>query len=392
MSAGLRIFQVGGMSLPFPKQTVTDTYGNDSQGKFTDFLSSMSPLVKDSQYLQKPRKIKASFLAVDMRFFHFEKADQYLRSIVGKPVPIIGYVVHGNESSMYSCDCGCYDSRGCCLTFIQSIGVVTDVGELKEKDWSEPRQFDMSIELITWWRGLDTLKWRYNATVSSTTVVAIPPSEDTFLGDEDQYPPSCEIFFANCNNCKGSFVPIVYNDCKYLYDPYYLEKRLGNSCCNSPKCCVGKSGFVVEGANMGVAYEPRMNYDYWTAPPLSIYVLSGITGNKAYINIKGTDSRLMPVRRSTKIDFEITNQILQANGYDILQETDIVVIGDFTFDKGDKILRNGMIIRDEEPLDIQPIMSYPDYFPAMLTPSFDAQVEIIGNIQSASMAHYFRRM
>lgn len=390
MPSGLHLFQVGGISLPFPKNELTDSYSNQSKGKTTDFYSAMNPLVRDTQFLQKQRKLKYKALAFDLKNYNFEFADNYLRGIVGKPVPVISYVLHGTEAKRFGCSCRCNSGNDCCgLTFLQALAIVTDVDAINTKDWASPRDFGFSIELVSPWRGVDRLKWRYHNSAMNSQVTAIKTNYD--YGKETSL-PTCAQFFKDCKECNSVFSPIVFDDdCRNIYDLEALSARLQSGCCEDNNCCVGNVGSVFEYATRGVAYNIDIDPNYWNAPPLSIYLLHGVRGGSPIITTRGTDSRLMPIIRRTVVDIPSTNEILAANNLASINESDLIVFGDFSYYNGTNLLNKAMIIRDEVALDVQPIITYPDYFPAMIHPAQDAKVSAMGDFDSFSMGHYYRR-
>lgn len=405
MPSGLVLHQVGGAVLAFPKSELTNSYGNTSRGKNTEFYSTMNPLVRDTQYLQKERKLKYKGFAFDLQNYSFESFDNYIRQIVGKPVPVIAYVLHDNEAKRFGCNCKCSTGKGCCgLTFMQAIAVITDVDNINEKDWASPRDFGFTIELVTAWRGIDRLKWKYggaslNGTVTPiTTTKSLVKAVSTRVTTNYDYAqetalPNCASFFQDCKVCNASFSPVVYDDeCRHLWDIEALSWRLQKGCCESNSCCIGNVGFVMEGANRGVAYDLDINPDYWNVPPLSLYIFKGINGESDIkINSKGTDSRLAPISRQTVIDIATTNVLLANNGYSDIDDDDLVVVGDFSYYNGTELLKNSMIVRNGDAIDVQPIVRQPDYFAGMVHPSFDARVSAIGDFDGFDMAHYFRR-
>lgn len=390
MPSGFHLFQVGGISLPFPKNELTNSYSNQSKGKNTDFYAAMNPLVRDTQFLQKERKLKYKGLAFDLKNYNFEWADNYLRGIVGKPVPMIAYIIHGNEAEKYGCSCSCNRGKDCCgLTFIQALGIVTEVDGISEKDWASPREFSFGIELVSPWRGIDRLRWSYHNSGLNSQVTAIEVDYD--LAKETRL-PSCAEFFKDCKECNSVFSPIVFkDDCKNIYDLEALRARLQLGCCENDNCCVGKVGSIIEYGLRGVSYDVDVEPNYWNAPPLSVYTLHGARGGSPIITTRGTDSRLMPIIRRTVVDIPTTNEILVANNLAAINENDLIVFGDFSYYNGTNLLNKAMIIRDEVALDIQPVITYPDYFPAMVHPAQDAKVSAIGDFDTISMAHYFRR-
>lgn len=404
MPSGLTLFQIGGMSLPFPRSELHDTYNNQTKGQNTDLYSSMNPLVLDTQYLQKERSLKYKALAFDLRNFNFEWADNYMRQVVGKPIPVIAYILHGIESKRFGCNCMCSIGKDCCgITFVQAIGIIKSVDGLNDRDWAKPRDFGFTLELVTPWRGLDLLKWRYGSGGLNSSVAPISIEEiivkstgirtiSKYGYAQESLPPNCSSFFKDCKVCNSSFAPIVFDDeCNHLYDIQALKSRIHSGCCENENCCVGKVGNVIEAANRGVAYDVGLDSTYWNAPPLSMYIFRGVAGETISITTRGTDSLLIPITRRTIIDIETTNEILSNKNILVVQETDLVIVGDFQYYNGRELLKNSMIVRDGEVLDVQPIVSYPDYFPAMINPSGDAKVSAIGNFSSYDMAHYFRR-
>lgn len=129
--------------------------------------------------------------------------------------------------------------------------------------------------------------------------------------------------------------------------------------------------------------------DFWNAPPLSIYYLRFVE-NGFTIRTSGSDGAFFNQSFDTIFDLNATNTILADNGYPAIDHSDIIVLGDFSVRLGNKLLKNQIIIRGGAILPVQPVISYPNYFPGMLLNSASGYV-VLG-AEAHSSIHFFRRL
>lgn len=386
----LKIYQVGGTIVPLFQQELTNSYRNKSKGKEIELLSSMNPLIRDSQFIHETRDLKVSGYILDIARFKADWLEQMLRSYVGKPLPIIAYYVHNSHIQEFSNCCDCYGNDECCVSFYQAIGIITQVDDLDESDWSEPLELTFSIDLVTHWRGLDPILWNWGSYPLTASNHPIQIS-NTFINSINAF-PSCAELFAACKDCVNGFYPIEYTTLDHMVDTNYLNKRFCDYHCSSG-CCNGSYGQIFPNITSGSKHLlNKLQQRHWGMPPLSIYVFEGIEeDSQIKIGVRGNDGGIRTISRDTFIDIETTNEILIDNNLSVIDIYDKIIVGDITVNTENKILRNALIYRDGNFLDIQPVVYFPDLFPAMIYPSDNAQFFATGNFGSLTAAHFFRK-
>lgn len=386
----LQVYQIGNLVLPSYKQELLNSYSTSSRGKLSESLSSPKFYTRNTRYMYDERKMTVTFYMMDAGHINADEAEQVLRSYVGIQLPIIAYDVKEHIYEQYTnTNCtNCSDDK-CCIVFLQSLATITSVSELQEEDWATPRTITVDITLNTFWRGLDTALWYYGNYGFFQVNINSDQNELEFTSL-----PDCGTFLNPYQRDYRSFMPKIYTDYLFMYNHDYLNDSITREGgCYSGNCDNAK---FVDGqayAKLGAKYTIGMNNKFWSAPPLGIIILSSFYDNSNVI-IKNTwqEAGMYNIQRQTTIDIDSTNTALVDNGYSILDENDTIVIGDVAYSKDSKSYRNGFIIRNNDVLNVQPYVVYPDFYPAMVAPSANSTITCFGNIGQFSYSYYFRRI
>lgn len=386
----LQIYQIGNLVLPFYQQSVTNSYSTNSRGKLSESMSSPKYYTRNTRYMYAERTISIECILADAGHITADEAEQVLRSYVGIQLPIIAYdvnsetFIHYNEKNCTSCG-----NDDCCIVFLQCLGVITGISELQEDDWASPRTMTIELTLTTFWRGLDNALWRYgNYGFFQSNIYSDQETQEFY----DL--PSCGIFLNPVEKDYRSFLPQVYQDYLFMYNHDYLNDSITREgSCFSGVCRNAKFLDGQAYAKLGTKHKIDMSSKYWSAPPLGMVLITNFYDDSDVI-IKNTwqEAGIYFIERQTTIDVEKTNEALVDNGYSILGSDDTVAMGDITYTKNGVAYRNAFIIRNNAVLSVQPYVIYPDFYPAMISPSVNSTITCFGNIGQFSYAYYFRRI
>lgn len=388
----LKVYQIGAMTLALKTPDLIDSpsYGGNLEGVRP--FSAIEDIARDMQFRgQKNRDVKISMYLSDMANYKADGLYQYLLSIIGKPVPIIAYIVHDNLYQTLGDCCTCLPQNNCCLTFLMATGVITRVPELKQRDWANPPEMNLTIEIYTYWQPLNRMFWKWQ---ESNSFLTIQPQTPNLEMVESWSLPTCESLFRRCLVCGRGFVPIQYTSYDFIYDPDFMELMLCVDECNcGGDCCTGKEGVLFRDSTSGIKNYLNMKSEYYNAPPMPRYVINGINDDTdIVINTTGTDSGLSYQRIESRILISRTNEILIANGYSALNTNDKIIVGDFTFNVNNAPIRNALIIKNGIVLsNVQPVVSSESSYCGYIIPANDASFAIYGNFNSYHALFQFRR-
>jgi len=368
----LSILQIGNLVLPENKTSVSQSYSNKMRGKVSDSLSSPNMYARNTRFLYSEREVSVEIYLTNTTHLTGEETEQILRSYVGVQLPIIAYELPINSFETYRGNSGCNgcDTKDCCLLFLQTVGVISNVGEAEEDDWASPRTLSIDITLMSFWRGLDNTFWRYDD-------FGFNEKNKPYSGTDYEFydVPDCGVFLGDTEKDSKAFLARTYQDYMFMFTHDYMNDSIyRNTTCYSGKC---KNNKFLDGqvfAKRNQKHNIQVDIKTWGAPPLPIVILDSVTGT-GDITIKNSwqEAGVYNVERSTIVDVLETNAILQDNSIDDLDANDKIILGDFTYTTSDgTVLRNAMIVRDGTALIIQPVVRYPDFYPCMITPSTSA--------------------
>ncbi len=379
----MRIFQVGDVALPFWKQKLTDSYSSNKRGDILSPLFSHRHINGSRKYLHEVSTIDFEGYLTDTLNSFGNKHEALLRSYVGTTVNIIAYeMLYDNYNDFESC-CGrtcnaTFNASNNCVIWLVNSGVINNVLVEPNDDENLPKTLSFEIELLDFWKPLSSYFWDFGTTNMQSFVFQNP--EDVL---KTSYPTNFNLF-QTCNRYCMGFSPRYFENYEFLYDKDYLHLASYEGC---GTCCLDT--YISDSHTHNFTDLIDIDNNYWSAPPLSIYIFEGFNDTQdIYIRITNYRNEMA----ETYIDIDATNTLLVANGYSILDNNDKIVIGDIEHNTGNNILRKSLIFKNGIITNIQPVMSYPDYFPAMIEPAKDTELSVFSSVDIVSYAHYFRRI
>lgn len=368
MDSSLQLWQIGPHRLNLVSEDDNWLYEDSSIGKAQNFLYSPRVATVNSQFIRNAgREMKWSGFLASVGNKRADSILQTLRSIVGLPQPIIGYL-YIDHTKHLGCGCSqCCENR---LIFFSAIGEVT---KLRPKTTSTNgiAELDISVALHSHWQQLDRYLWRYGS-MESTLLGQVTPNTDYAAVYEASPWPNPEQV---TNYCCGVWEYRDYNDSSYRFDPDYWQARFSDAC-NSPEYQGGKAASWQTG---NIAVSLFVDQGVFGGDTISMYAFRELPQTDSiYINVnyrRGLSQQFeQTVLNLADIDSAI-NDAAQGN----LLTTDTLIIGESILER-----RNGtsypraIILRDGEilPNVFVPIAASPQYAPGKVGGGH-AQVSII---------------
>jgi hypothetical protein len=401
MATNLVLYQVSQVALHMHVESIVADYKIDSRGKTIDPLGSMKPLVQDTPFLFKPRKIKYEATIVNTRYTRADEQVEELKKLVGVTVPVFGYIADDiYESSTHNnfcCACeGC--SPECTIDFLQCVGMITSFDSSRVRDIRQPQKVKFELELHTFWRGIDNVQWDFGG--SAGTYRPAPIVTDITANNINTYKsliPDCGSLASCIKDCKAFLFRQVDN-CLWRFSSTMFPLIVDQSAtiangdiinCNATEIA---QSFTTTNNSDRVA----ITYDstFWNAPPLSIYLVSAFGANTTVtIDVTDKPNGLLRDNRETVVDITATNTILTGLGLTELDDTtDVLVLGDFKLvgDNG-RVIRNSAILRSGVLIeDAQPVVTFDGYFPAMLFSTPTAKIGVVN--ATIDHIHFYRKL
>jgi hypothetical protein len=395
--------QIGNRSFHIHDQNLFLEYSNQSKSKERDFLFSPTKSIVDSQWRPKTIGLKTSGTHVSLGSnYNADEIVEELRAWVGKPTTVIAYSIYNlDNSSNYGCACGA-SCEDCNINYLQTYGILKSV-ERSIDEPQQPHSLSISIDILDFWRELDNYSWEWgdsNPTSLLQQSLFISPNTE-ISNDEINYDPllcndyfskfpTCEQLFA-CDPC-GSFHFRDWANTNLYYDEYFWYDQYNED-------CVGRSGgesdLNLTAFNVwNVVDSPAGK---WSAPPLSIYSLSGLppTGTLTIRVVKKNGISLANI--SSSIDLAQLDADLIADSLGGLEIDDRIVVGDIRRFINDDVYRPAFIERGSTILATKPRWDYSEWFPGMLAPNYSQfafNYSGSGDTShfNAACVHHFRRI
>lgn len=366
MDSSIQLFQVGAHRLNLVSEDDNWSYEDSAVGKEQGFLYSTKIAPVNSQWIRSGREMKWSGFLASVGNKRADETLQTLRSIVGLPQPIIGYLYVDHTKHL---GCGC---QQCCenrLIFFTAIGEVTKVRP-KTKSTGGIAELDISVALHSHWQQLDRYFWRFGS-LESTLLGQVSPNTDyASVYEASPWPTPEQVV----NYCCGVWEYRDYNSNSYKFDPDYWAARF-SSACNSPDYQGGKAASWQTG---NIAVSLFADQGVFGGDTMSMYAFRELpTQGSIYINVsyrRGVSQQMEQTRLDlADIDTAI-NDAAQGN----LLTTDTLIIGETVLER-----RNGtsypraIILRDGEILaNVFVPIAAPQYAPGKVGTGH-AQVSII---------------
>lgn len=382
MESSLQLYQVGSCRLALYSEADNYLYDDSASGKSKSLPYSNRILPVNTQFARDSRDIKWSGFLLGTEAKRRDQVLQELRSQVGLPQPIIGYV-YLNQAVDIGCGCR-HCSDGCTLLWFEAVGEMTRVRP-RAGDEGIP-ELEITVALHSHWRGLNRYHWYFGGQESKLLGQKTPNPDYQAVIDARDW-PSCQQIFS-CNTCHA-WEYQDYNSHDYRFDPDYWD-ALFNCSCN---CLDHRAGQAASWQTGNHATQMFIDQALWGADTVSIYAFRGLpTTGEIYINVsyrKGVGQQFEQSRLSLEdIDSAISDAALGN-----LLSTDELFIGDVLERRNGTSYPRAFIRRDGDILPVfVPIAASPQISPGKLGAGHAAVSIIVPDGVETAYQHIYQRL
>jgi hypothetical protein len=375
----IHFYQIGDLAFHMEHQ-VDASSELKSRGRATELLWSPEIARPNSQYLHESRQ---RTIRGTLRGNCAKNANaylQHLKSLVGLPTDLIGYVIVDEANAPCSdCACACgMAGCGCRLLWLHNRGVINGVrlnGDDAERDYPE---LEITLEHDLYWEPINRYFWHWQADTYSPfkawgTVLPYSTGLQPY--------PTCENLFAGCAPCRV-FARKVYADADLGLDPDLHQADIANHMLNYPDI-----GLTRAWSAGNKAYRVQVNRDLWGAPPSSFYAFRKLpTTGSITITVQQVQGTWRAGTTSATLNLATLNASLAAKGYTGISPTDVLYLGDV--EKRPGFIKRGTVKIDNP----RPEIIHTGFHVGMLQPGRnEIQITVPSGAEHASV-HRYRRL
>jgi hypothetical protein len=379
MDVSMQLYQIGSTRLAVYSEEDNYLYDDSAVGKPTRFMYSNRIAPVNTQFARESREIKWSGLLLGTGNRRQDQTLELLRSQVGLPQPIIGYVYPDPSVNI---GCGCrHCSDGCTILWFEALGEITRVRP--RSDNNRIPELEITIDLHSHWRGLNRYLWYWGSLESKLLGQKTAPTNYRDVIEVRDWPTCQQIF--NCTDCHV-WEYQDYTDASYRFDPDYWDALLNCSAfCQSHRA--GKAGSWQTG---NIATSLFVDQGMWGAEPIAMYAFKNLPqSGEIFINVSYRRGVQQQVEQ-TRLDLADIDAAITAASQGNLLTTDVLYAGDILERKNGISYPRAFILRDGEILAnvFVPIAESPQYSPGKIGTGH-ARVSIIVPNNTIETAYQF---
>lgn len=383
MDVSMQLYQIGKHRLLLYSDDDSYLYDDSSSGKSQNLLYSSRIAPVNTQFVRDSRDIKWSGLLLGTNTKRRDQVLQELRSQVGLPQPIIGYLYLDPTVDI---GCGCrHCSQDCTILWFEAIGELTKVRPRSGENGVP--ELEITVALHSHWRGLNRYHWVWGS-LESKLLGQRSPSNDyqNVINARDW--PGCRAIFS-CDTCHV-WEYQDYNNSDYRFDPDYWAALLNCEC----YCEEHRAGRASSWQAGNISSNLFVDQSLWGADAVSVYAFRELpTSGEIYINVayrRGVSQQ----HEQTRLNLADIDTAISAASQGNLLTTDVLYVGDVLERRNGTSYPRAFIMRDGEILAnvFVPIAASPQITPGKIGTGH-AQVSIIVPVGvESAFQHIYQRV